>query len=225
MGYEGRAVVVDPDVFAVGDVYELLTRDMAGKAIMCRTRTGSKGESGGLATSVMLLECARLTHWRCEEQFDELFAGKRDYMDWILLQDEPKDSIGLFEDEWNDFDRLTEKTKLLHNTKRQTQPWKSGLPIDFTWADKKVEPLKPATWPRLIKRWTDRLRRRPTRRIRTATRSAFSSVCCANAWTRAWSPRSSCARRCATTISATTPWIWSSAPRRSRRRRGNLRAA
>ena len=109
MGYEGRAVVVDPDVFAVGDVYELLTRDMAGKAIMCRTRTGSKGEGGGLATSVMLLECARLTHWRCEEQFDELFAGKRDYMDWILLQDEPKGSIGLFEDEWNDFDRLTRR--------------------------------------------------------------------------------------------------------------------
>jgi hypothetical protein len=154
MGYQGRAVVVDPDVFAVGDVYELLTRDMAGKAIMCRTRTGSKGEGGGLATSVMLLDCPKLTHWRCEEQFNELFAGKRDYMDWILLHDEPKESIGLFEDEWNDFDHLTERTKLLHNTKRQTQPWKSGLPIDFTWADKKVEPLKPATWPRLIKRWT-----------------------------------------------------------------------
>jgi hypothetical protein len=153
MGYEGRAVVVDPDVFAVGDVYELLTRDMAGKAIMCRTRTGSKGASGGLATSVMLLDCAKLTHWRCEEQFNELFAGKRDYMDWIQLHGEPKDSIGIFEDEWNDFDRLNENTKLLHNTKRQTQPWKSGLPIDFTWADKKVEPLKPATWPRLIKRW------------------------------------------------------------------------
>jgi hypothetical protein len=140
-------------VFAVGDVWELLTRDMAGKAIMCRTRTGSKGAGGGLATSVMLLDCARLTHWQCEKQFNELFAGKRDYMDWILLQGEPAGSIGIFEDEWNDFDRLTEKTKLLHNTKRQTQPWKSGLPIDFTWADKKVEPLKPATWPRLIKRW------------------------------------------------------------------------
>ena len=42
MGYEGRAVVVDPDVFAVGDVFELLSRDMAGKAIMCRTRAGAK---------------------------------------------------------------------------------------------------------------------------------------------------------------------------------------
>ena len=33
----GRAVVVDPDVFAVQDVWEL-SRDMQGKAIMCRQR-------------------------------------------------------------------------------------------------------------------------------------------------------------------------------------------
>jgi hypothetical protein len=136
MDYQGQAVVVDPDVFAVGDVYELLSRDMAGRAIMCRTRTGSKGASGGLATSVMLLDCAKLGHWQCEKQFNELFEGKRDYMDWILLRDEPGDSIGIFENEWNDFDRLAENTKLLHNTKRQTQPWKSGLPVDFVAADK-----------------------------------------------------------------------------------------
>jgi hypothetical protein len=38
MGYQGRALVIDPDIFAVGDVWELLARDMQGKAIMCRTR-------------------------------------------------------------------------------------------------------------------------------------------------------------------------------------------
>ncbi|MCX8050020.1 MAG: hypothetical protein N3A55_10255, partial [Methylohalobius sp.] len=42
MGYRGRAVVVDPDIFAVGDVWELLTRDMQGNAIMCRRRSGPK---------------------------------------------------------------------------------------------------------------------------------------------------------------------------------------
>src|SRR5262245_51696302 len=36
MGYQGRAVVIDPDIFAVGDIWELLSRDMQGKAIMCR---------------------------------------------------------------------------------------------------------------------------------------------------------------------------------------------
>src|SRR5918996_1996124 len=128
MGYAGRAIVIDPDVFAVGDVFELLSRDMAGEALMCRARKGPKG----LASSVMLLDCAKLGHWRCAEQFDEMFEFRRDYMDWISLKLGPQETIGLFEPEWNDFDRLTPDTRLLHNTKRWNQPWKTGLPVDFT---------------------------------------------------------------------------------------------
>jgi hypothetical protein len=136
MGYEGRAVVIDPDVFAVGDIYELLSRDMEGKAILCRARSGAKAFMGCMASSVMLIDCAKLSHWRVEEQFNKLFTFDLDYMDWVCLKNEPKESIGFFENEWNDFDRLSPKTKLLHNTKRRTQPWKSGLPVDFTPADK-----------------------------------------------------------------------------------------
>lgn len=132
MGYQGRAVVIDPDIFALADVWELLSRDMHGKAIMCRPRSGKKGKLYGcLATSVMLLDCARLTHWQVEKQFNEMFEFKRDYMDWVCLKMEPRDSIELFENEWNDFDKLTPKTKMLHTTKRKTQPWKTGLPVDF----------------------------------------------------------------------------------------------
>lgn len=136
MGYAGRAVLIDPDIFAVGDVWELLSRDMRGKAVMCRGKSGAKGLTGCLATSVMLLDCAKLTHWRCEEQFNELFEFKRDYMDWICLKLEPRETIGLLEKEWNDFDRLNDETKLLHNTKRYTQPWKTGLPVDFVASEK-----------------------------------------------------------------------------------------
>jgi len=147
MGYEGRAVVIDPDVFAVGDVYELLARDMAGKALMCRARKGPKG----LASSVMLLDCARLTHWRTAEQFDEMFASERDYMQWISLKLEPRETIGLLEPEWNDFDHLGPQTRLLHNTKRWNQPWKTGLPVDFTPASKKFKLLRPKTWLKPLK--------------------------------------------------------------------------
>jgi len=129
MGYRGRALVVDPDVFAVADVWELLSRDMKGKAILCR---GSKFKNGAFATSVMLLDCAKLAHWNVKRDFDALFEGKRDYHDWISLLLEPRDTIGSFEDEWNDFDRLTPKTRMLHNTRRRTQPWKTGLPVDYT---------------------------------------------------------------------------------------------
>jgi hypothetical protein len=136
MGYQGRAVVVDPDVFAVGDVWELLSRDMQGKAVMCRSRSGKKRLEGCLATSVMLLDCAKLRHWQVEKQFQQMFDGERDYMDWICLKLEDRDTVGLFENEWNDLDRLTERTKMLHTTKRRTQPWKTGLPVDFRPAER-----------------------------------------------------------------------------------------
>ena len=129
MGYKGRALVVDPDVFAVQDVWELLTRDMQGKAIMCR---GSKFKNGAYASSVMLLDCAKLKHWDVEKGFNELFEGKRDYHQWISLLMEDPNSIGVFENEWNDFDKLTPATKMIHNTRRRTQPWKTGLKVDYT---------------------------------------------------------------------------------------------
>ncbi len=152
MGYQGRAIVVDPDVFAVGDVWDLLSRDMGGAAIMCRPRSGHKEKQGVLATSVMLLDCAKLTHWHCEQQFNELFEFKRDYAQWIGLFYEDRSTIKLFENEWNDFDKLTPATKMLHNTKRRTQPWKTGLPVDF------LPPEKSAGVPMLG--WLHRVRRR-----------------------------------------------------------------
>ena len=131
MGYEGRSVVIDPDIFAVSDIWDLLSRDMQGKAIMCRARTGTKGKFDRcLASSVMLLDNARLEHWKVEDDFNEMFEGKRDYMNWICLKTEPRESIGILESEWNDFDKLTPATRMLHTTKRKTQPWKTGLPID-----------------------------------------------------------------------------------------------
>ena len=143
MGYTGRAIVIDPDVFAVGDVYELLTRDMQGKAVMGRRRSEKQKKAHCVATSVLLMDCAKLTHWHCQQEFEELFRFERDYKEWMCLSHESPDNIGYFEPEWNDFDRLTDQTRMLHNTKRRTQPWKTGLPVDYTPADKlkKYPPL------------------------------------------------------------------------------------
>ena len=143
MGYAGRALVIDPDVFAVADVWDLLSRDMGGKVILCRRKIG------GFASSVMLLDCARLTHWRCEQQFDEMFAFQRDYNAWMWLKLEPLETIGLFETTWNDFDRLKTDTRMLHTTRRLTQPWKTGLAIDWTPSERLP-----------ISRWLMRIRRR-----------------------------------------------------------------
>lgn len=132
MGYEGRAVVTDPDCFGVGDVAELLDRDMEGKAVMAVARPGHNKRNDYIATSVMLLDCAQLKHWDPDKDQDDLFAKRFDYIDWIELKRQPRDTIGLLEPEWNSFDKLTPETKILHTTKRRTQPWKTGLPVDYT---------------------------------------------------------------------------------------------
>lgn len=133
MGFSGRALLIDPDIFAVGDVYELLIRDMNGKAIICRNIEGGYKGNGNkfYATSAMLLDCEKLKHWQWNDQLDAMFNKQLDYGDWISLKLENPEHIGELEDEWNHFDTLNENTKLLHNTERSTQPWKTGLPVDY----------------------------------------------------------------------------------------------
>ncbi|HEY5234026.1 MAG TPA: hypothetical protein VIK35_10890 [Verrucomicrobiae bacterium] len=130
MGFQGRALVLDPDIFAVADVWELLNRDMGGKKIVCRLIKSDNGKPY-YATSAMLLDCGQLPHWDWNKKIDRLFAHKLDYGDWIFLRDEDPNTILELEEEWNHFDTLNEKTKLLHNTERSTQPWKTGLPVDY----------------------------------------------------------------------------------------------
>ncbi|HWA48922.1 MAG TPA: hypothetical protein VG742_11640 [Dongiaceae bacterium] len=142
MNYDGRSVVIDPDCFAVGDVWDLLSRDMQGKSVMCRIRPPLKEMPAYRASSVMLMENAKLTHWDAERTFNDLFAFKVDYLKWIKLEYEPDEAVGLLENEWNDFDHLGPNTKILHTTYRRTQPWKTGLPIDFTVRVKPKSVLK-----------------------------------------------------------------------------------
>ncbi len=132
MNFEGRAIVTDPDCFGVGDVGDLFERDMGGKAIMAVPRPDHNGDADYIATSVMLLDCAKLRHWDFEKDLDDLFAHRFDYLDWMELKREDRSTVGYLEPEWNGFDKLDGRTKILHTTKRRTQPWKTGLPVDYT---------------------------------------------------------------------------------------------
>lgn len=132
MKWKGKAVVTDPDCFGVGDIADLFDHDMGAKAVMAVPRPGHNKRNDYVATSVMLLDCAALKHWDIDQDLDDLFAQRFDYIDWIELKREDPATIGFLAPEWNDFDRLTANTKILHTTKRRTQPWKAGLPIDYT---------------------------------------------------------------------------------------------
>jgi hypothetical protein len=131
MGFKGRALVVDPDVFALTDLNTLLSRHMAGKAVLARKIVPHDGRPAYYASSVMLLDCERLSHWDWDNAIAEMFSFRRDYRHWMSIALEPEENIGLLEEEWNHFDTLNARTRLLHNTGRATQPWKTGLPLEF----------------------------------------------------------------------------------------------
>ncbi|HYD08714.1 MAG TPA: hypothetical protein VEA78_01320, partial [Acidimicrobiales bacterium] len=75
-GFQGRALVTDPDVFALMDVRPLLHDDLGGAGVRVR-RVGATPQRGEyFDTSVMALDCEKLTHWRWDEWIDDLFAGR-----------------------------------------------------------------------------------------------------------------------------------------------------
>lgn len=124
MAYQGRAVVIDPDIFALKDITPLFTMDLKGSALAaCRKKDAWD-------SSVMVLDCAQLTHWKISEILTSLKNGTDDYRTWMQLRAE-RDVLELSRD-WNSLDIITPTTCMLHTTVRLTQPWKTGLPIDFT---------------------------------------------------------------------------------------------
>jgi len=133
MNYEGRSVVLDPDVFATySDIWELLSMDMGEAAIMCR-----KQKSDVWGSSVMLLDNTKLKHWSIRQIVQNLLSLSLDYKDVMSLVNE-KAPIAELSKDWNSFDELNASTKLLHNTQRNTQPWRAGLKLDY-----QPKPMKP----------------------------------------------------------------------------------
>jgi energy-coupling factor transporter ATP-binding protein EcfA2 len=180
MGYQGRAVVIDPDVFAVGDVWELLSRDMAGQGDpVPASAAGDKGcyavqrHAAGLRPAHPLA-LRGSSSARCS-------SGKRDYMDWICLKLEPKETIGAFEAEWNDFDRLTPRRSCCTTPSAGPSPgrpacrWTSRRPARRPGASA-LGWLMRARGECSALRGLGRYKRHPD-----PTRSASSSGCCASA--------------------------------------------
>ncbi len=123
MGFSGRALVIDPDVFALADVGELFATDLRDNAIAaCRGKHGWD-------SSVMLLNCAKLAHWKISDILAALKNLSGDYFDLIQLRMEPK--ILELPSKWNSHDRIGPETKMVHMTRVHTQPWKTGLHLDY----------------------------------------------------------------------------------------------
>jgi len=124
MNYEGRSMVIDPDIFAIKDITPLLDTDL-GESPVAACRKKDAWDS-----SVMIMDNTKLKHWKIRDFIEALAKKQTDYAEIISLKFEPK--VQELSRNWNDLDHLGPKTKMIHMTNRLTQPWRTGLPIDFT---------------------------------------------------------------------------------------------
>lgn len=124
MGYKGRSIVIDPDIFAIGDITALMNMDLEGKPLAaCKKKDAWD-------TSVMVMDNEKLKHWKITDFLKALENKQTDYVEIMSLKFEPE--IKELSRNWNSLDELKPETKMLHTTNRLTQPWRTGLLIDFT---------------------------------------------------------------------------------------------
>lgn len=140
MDYQGRAIVIDPDIFSITNIDELFNFDLKDRAMAaCRKKNAWD-------SSVMLLDCGKLGHWRVADFLNKLENKEADYTTIMSLANET--SASELPRVWNSLDYLDENTKMLHTTNRLTQPWKTGLKIDFVRKPfPKIFGLIPKEWP------------------------------------------------------------------------------
>jgi len=126
-GNTGRAICMDSDTIALGDVGELFDAEMGDNNFLAKPAAyGDKtDEQWGL--SVVLFDCAR-TRFALDQYFDEIASGLYDYTD--LHQMRPRFlahhpfKVGRIDPRWNEFDRCYKDTRLIHYTNLYAQPWK-----------------------------------------------------------------------------------------------------
>lgn len=124
---DDKYIVTDPDVFpvskyVVSNIEKLFSSAWNGIY-------ATKGKTF-FNSSVMIRTGKKSPLWNFEKILEALVNKQVDYNDIMLLKFiRPK--VDVLESVFNSFDKLDADTLLLHNTRRITQPWKEGLPVDF----------------------------------------------------------------------------------------------
>lgn len=122
--FEGRAIYLDADIVVLSDLKELNDLDMQGKGVLARPL--EKYEA--YFTSVMLMDCAKLKHWKIHEWVALINAGLASYQGTMAGDKSGLNhkDFGPLPEYWNHLDHWDPTTKILHYTYVPTQPWKKG---------------------------------------------------------------------------------------------------
>ncbi len=131
-GFQGRALYLDADIVVQCDLKELFEIDMQNHGVLSKVDP----EVNGYFTSVLIMDCSKLTDWKINEWVTLINAGIANYRETMTGNTSSlwNKDFGPLEDKWNDMDRWNEQTKILHYTWVPTQPWKKpGHPFAFVF--------------------------------------------------------------------------------------------
>lgn len=123
--YNGKAIYIDSDIVCLNDIGELFDTSMAGADFLAR-RADTSG-TGHWGLSVMLIDCEKC-RFDLERIIDEIAAGLYSMTDFSWMSPRflahHSYTIGQLDPMWNQFDQWDHRTKLIHYTNLDTQPWR-----------------------------------------------------------------------------------------------------
>lgn len=154
VGFKGKAIYLDADQAVFHDVNDLWTKDETapGPSEVWAAYEFDKYNRGkpGMQSSVMLIDCEKASYWELNWLWDQMRKKGVKYgpfMHHVWHKYGPANKI---EREWNSFNEFVPgKTKLIHYTREQTQPWyQPQHAFRKVWEDLLVEAIRAGAVPK-----------------------------------------------------------------------------
>ncbi len=136
--YKGVSVYVDADQLVLGDITKLPAYLDGSKYDLALVKQpegffGKKEVPKHNQTSVMVLNCEKLTHWKTPDMYsnvvgnrDEVKEGQIMYRNFMKLDWYDQSKIQELPPEWNHYNVIKENTKLVHFSHVRSQPWRNA---------------------------------------------------------------------------------------------------
>jgi lipopolysaccharide biosynthesis glycosyltransferase len=133
-GYSGKAIYLDADQLVFDDIqklYDQLEGDHAIALVNSPEGTfGGKPVGQHNQTSVMVLDCEKLSDWKPDVMFKDVVPNRQEkqgdqihYRDFMMLSWFDRNKIKPLPPTWNHFNVIRENTKLVHFSHVRSQPW------------------------------------------------------------------------------------------------------
>ncbi len=134
--FSGQAVYIDADQVVLDDIHKLF--DLLPSQFPVGLVTNPEGTFNGKPipvgnqTSVMVLDCSKLSSWKVPDLFlnvvpnrEHLQPGQIHYRDFMALKWFDPERIFSIPPAWNHFNIVKDETKIVHFSHVRSQPWRN----------------------------------------------------------------------------------------------------